>query len=294
MCFCQPYLVRRRTTLSQTEKEAISIVWACEKFHLYIYGGQFNIIIDHKALETILNNNKSRPPAKIERWNLHLQNYNFTTTFRPGKDNPTDYMSRHPVSLHIPRHSYAEEYINFLCANLLPIAMRTADILHEINNDITMQSLKDLITSDSWYKLNSNDNFKHGKNIQDLLLFSKVKQDLTVTNHGLVLKGTKLVITEKLRDRVINLVHEGHQRIIKTKALIREKIWFPGIDRRVEIKIKQCLCQSVTAENKFEPLEMTELPEKPWDNVSIDFSGPYPTGKHLLVIMDDYSRFSGV
>ena len=173
--------------------------------------------------------------------------------------------------------------------------MRTEDILHETNNDITIQSLIDLITSDLWYKLSNSDNFKHGTNIEDLLLFSKVKQDLTVTNHGLVLKGARLVIPEKLHDRAIKLAHEGHQGSIKTKALIREKKWFPGIDRCVKIKIKQCFpSQSVTAEHKFTPLEMTDLPEKPWDNVPIDFSGPYPTGEYLLVMMDDYSRFPKV
>ena len=38
---------------SQTEKEALAIVWACDKFHLHIYGEKFNIVPDHKALEII-------------------------------------------------------------------------------------------------------------------------------------------------------------------------------------------------------------------------------------------------
>ena len=38
---------------SQTEKEALSIVWAVEHFHLYIYGSHFTLITDHKPLEVI-------------------------------------------------------------------------------------------------------------------------------------------------------------------------------------------------------------------------------------------------
>ena len=50
---------------SQTEREAI--VWSCEHFHLYLFGHTFKLISDHKPLEVIFNNPKSRPPARIER-----------------------------------------------------------------------------------------------------------------------------------------------------------------------------------------------------------------------------------
>ncbi|KAJ8027735.1 hypothetical protein HOLleu_29774 [Holothuria leucospilota] len=36
---------------------------------------------------------------------------------------------------------------------------------------------------------------------------------------------------------------------------------------------------------------MSELPAAPWTEVSIDFSGPFPSGDYLLVITDDYSRY---
>ena len=36
---------------------------------------------------------------------------------------------------------------------------------------------------------------------------------------------------------------------------------------------------------------MTDLPDEPWKQVSIDFKGPLPTGELVMVIIDDYSRF---
>ena len=36
---------------SQLEREALAILWACQHFHLYIYGSSFTVITDHKPLE---------------------------------------------------------------------------------------------------------------------------------------------------------------------------------------------------------------------------------------------------
>ena len=53
---------------------------ACEKFRVYILGGLFEIITDHKRLVHLLNNAQLQMPLRIERWNLRLQEFDFTDT----------------------------------------------------------------------------------------------------------------------------------------------------------------------------------------------------------------------
>ena len=78
---------------SQTEKEALALVWACELFSMYITGETFELEADHKPLERIYSRT-SKPYVRIERWVLRLQGFNLTVVYRPGKTNIADALSR--------------------------------------------------------------------------------------------------------------------------------------------------------------------------------------------------------
>ena len=93
----------------------------------------------------------------------------------------------------------------------------------------------------------------------------------------------------------LSLAHEGHQGLVKTKRLLREKVWFPGIDAQAKSMIEKCIpCQAATPTKHHEPLQMTKLPDGPWQKLSADFCGPLPTGDYLLVVIDEYSRYPEV
>ncbi|VDI15407.1 Hypothetical predicted protein [Mytilus galloprovincialis] len=88
----------------------------------------------------------------------------------------------------------------------------------------------------------------------------------------IILHDNRIVIPKDLQMRVIDLAHEGHQGIVRTKQLLREKVYFPGIDKLVEQTCKSCIpCLASTPKNVFEPLQMSEIPNNVWENLSMDF-----------------------
>lgn len=113
------------------------------------------------------------------------------------------------------------------------------------------------------------------------------------TDDDIILRGLRIVILSFLRAHVVNLAHEGHQGLVKTKALLHEKVWFPKIYELTEHLVKSCIpCQSVVQHHPREPLQMSKLPNAPWQEVSVDFCEV--GGSYLLVVIDNYSRYPEV
>ena len=111
----------------------------------------------------------------------------------------------------------------------------------------------------------------------------------------LVLRGTRLLILRKLRERVLDLAHEGRQGLVKTKQRLRTKVWWAGIDKQVENRCKTCHgCQLVGLPTPLEPLRHTEFPSQPWIDLAADLMGPLRQENMYwswLIITDDISKW---
>lgn len=73
ICYASKSLTAAEKRYCQTEKEALALVWAVEKFALYLIGRKFELETDHKPLEAIFAPSSTTPCARVERWVLRLQ-----------------------------------------------------------------------------------------------------------------------------------------------------------------------------------------------------------------------------
>jgi len=71
---------------AQIEKEMLSIVHACKKFHPYIFGKEVTVYNDHKPLKQILKRPLLAVPMRLQRMILNLQWYDLTVKYRKGKE----------------------------------------------------------------------------------------------------------------------------------------------------------------------------------------------------------------
>ena len=280
------------SSYAQIELESAAVEFAIRRNHIYLYGlPEFSVITDHKPLLPLYNSYRADMPPRIHRHKLNLQGYTFNLKHKPGKDNPTDYMSRHPTQIPDPREQKEQQeaqlinhHINAIIRDDLPVAVTLEQMKTATGKDPTMQRLIQAIQT----------GYISNPDIQELMPYSHVFNELS-TVEGLVLRGSKMVVPESLRNQVVTLAHEGHQGIVRTKQFLRATTWFSGMDKRVEKEIAHCMpCQITVKTPQQEPLKPTVLPGEPWDVLATDLHGPLATGEYLLVVQCLYSRYPAV
>ena len=186
---------------------------------MFLIGSEFDVITDHKALESIFNNTRSRPPSRIERWMMRLQPFNFKVIYRKGSLNEADYLSTHPTVTEREQitSTSAENYVNYVTNCSVPKSMTLDEIKEATHNDPVLQKVKKSLKEGKW-----------DENDPDLKPFRLCADDLTYNaSAGLLLKNTRLVIRTTLQGRATQLGHIGHQGIEENKTFATRKDLVP-------------------------------------------------------------------
>ncbi|CAF0717686.1 unnamed protein product [Brachionus calyciflorus] len=272
---------------AHVEKEALACIYGCERFYVYVFGKKFKLVTDNKAVQFIYNGTKGRSQARIERWGLRLSCFDFEVIHRPGLSNIADYMSRHPDPEEKSADEWlSEEFVNFVVTNSMPKSITREQVVNETEKDVLLQLVKNSL-SKSFIK--SEDRTKLG-------VFYKLLGEIMVTNDGILLRDRRIILPSALQRLTVKIAHEAHLGIVKTKGILRSKVWFPNLDKQVEQEVKNCrVCQCCTSEKlTITPVVMSKMPENVWQEVSIDFFGPLPNGEYGLVVEDDCPRFVSI
>ena len=209
---------------------------------------------------------------------MYLQQFQYEVTYIRGTDNVADVLSRLPVaSAEEGDGKDTEEFAYSVASEAMPVALVPSEVEALSAKDATLELVRQAVISSDWSKLQGT-------------TYKMVKDELWVVGQ-LVMRGGRIVMPENLWNRTVMLAHEGHQGVVRTKARLREKVWWPGMDKQVEAFVRCCYpCQLVGPRGKPEPLRPTELPEGPWQEIGIDLLEINSTS-HLLVVVDYFSRW---
>lgn len=280
ICHASKSLTETERRYCQTEKEALALVWSVERFRMYLYGRTFDLITDCKVLQFLFAP-RSKPCARIERWVLRLQAFDYQVVHIPGHQNIADALSRLVSSKPVPFDFEDELFIREVVAtSATSVALKWEQIEEECSKDLEIIEIIEMIRNDDQESLP--------------LPYKVIANELCVVGHVL-LRVDRIIIPKNLRERVLILAHDGHPGMRMMKSHLRTNVWWPQMDQQVEKFVRKCRgCTLVAAPNPPEPLVRKGLPDQPWVDVAADFLGPLPDGQYLLVVVDYYSRFMEV
>lgn len=132
-------------------------------------------------------------------------------------------MSRHPTKCTKTsrrQEKVAEEFVDYITTSK---AISIQEISSATRIDLTLKAVMNTINTGNWYEQSKQPDI----NIEAYKAMDKVKNELTIsTTYGIILKGTIIIMPSSSQQRVVDLALEGHQGIVKTKKLLREKVWF--------------------------------------------------------------------
>lgn len=274
---------------SQTQREALAAVWGVEKFSYYLLGKDFTLVTDHEALKFIFGKEARAKPGRVmsraEGWALRLAPYSFKVAFIAGERNIADPASR------LVRKGGQEEFDK----DPSPHELFAVDLEEDSQRKwlaLTWDQIFEAMLEDKEIELIAKA-LKNQSRLwpEEISKYKAFQDQMVLRDDGLILKQEKLVLPKALRQGALVAAHTGHAGMSKMKNLLRRHVWWLGIDREVENFVRKCVaCQLTAGLPRPEPIQLTDLPIKPWDFVAIDFHSP-DMKRHILVVTDCYSRF---
>ena len=278
-------LSKSERNYSQIEKEALSLVWGVGKFHKFVYARNFTLVTDHKPLLYILKENKAIPDmaaSRIVRWAHKLACYQYKIQYRPTeKHSNADVCSRYPLQAEEEEEDteVADVFFNTFAEKTI---INFATVGKFTPLDVTLSKVKKFVL-EGWPE-------KLGEDQKDLKPYFEKRDELSC-ERGCVLWGTRIVVPQKLRQDVLELLHTAHQGVVAVKALARSYVWWPRINDEIEEATKACkACQdsrNLPAKSKPHPWKPAK---KPWERIHADFCGPV-NGDMYLIVVDAYSKW---
>ncbi|XP_043227191.1 uncharacterized protein K02A2.6-like [Amphibalanus amphitrite] len=273
---------------AQVEKEAAGVSFGIRRFHQFLFGRPFTLVVDNRALSRILSPDRELPSlaaARMQRYALQLAAYQYRVELRRTEEmRVADTLSRLPVRSRVDEQAATQEEADSNGHSVLFMtengpALTARDVAAATRRDPVLARVLAAVRS-GWDAVVDPD-----------LVPYKTRQEELSTDADCVLWGGRIVIPRALRTQVKNELHEGHFGCARMKQLARRFVWWPGLDAELEAAARDCAaCAAKRAEPPHAIRHPWEPAGGPWERVHVDFAGPL-LGYSYLVIVDSYSKW---
>ena len=264
------------------ECEAQAAVWGMEKFHYFLYGRKFILQTDQKPLVSIFRKHMIDVSPRIQRITIRAWQYDFEPQHIPGRNNViSDALSRvTPLEF---QDSNAEKDIlavNFLQYSSIEEKERD-EVLQENNKDKELQSLKHYIST-GWPA-------KRSQIPVSLHPYWNFRDELMIES-GILMKNSKVLIPETLKQKYLMQIYQGHQGIEACRSRAREFVFWINLNNDLKELVEKCdICQSQQNSTTIVQKYVSEVPPHPWHTLGSDLF--YFQRIDFLVIVDYFSKY---
>ena len=273
-------LTDAETRYAQIEKELLAIVFACDRFDVYIYGRKnVQVESDHQPLEMIMRKNLNAAPKRLQRMLLQLQKYSLNVHYKKGSQMYlADTLSRAYIS-QVNTCTELEAINHAMSLALNPDEIQR--LQHASAQDTALQDLCRVIQH-GWPAT------KAGLPIAARPYFD-FRDELTVQDQ-LVFKGPVVVIPAALRSEMAAKCHATHIGIEGCIRRARESMYSPRMSSELKDYISKCdICLTHRSAQTKETIIQHEIIARPWAKVGADLCDL--SGRTLLVVCDYFSGF---
>ncbi|XP_054279081.1 uncharacterized protein K02A2.6-like [Macrosteles quadrilineatus] len=267
------------------DKEALALVFAVKKFRQYLSGRHFKVRTDHKPLERIFGMHRDLTKVvnnRLVRWALYLMEYDFEIQYIKGQDNClADFLSRFSLKTQ-EVYDPDEREIRALVQEKIDVVYPNHELVLEYKKDPNMKKLIDYLEH-GWPK-------DTGNLPPSMKPYWNKREELTLEN-GIIMRLGRIVVPQILRENVLKELHKGHPGIEAMRSLSRYYVWWPNLNKDVEVYVRRCHpCQSNRSFDTEVPLYPWNVPSDPWERIHLDFAGPFDN-RFWLVGIDAYSKW---
>lgn len=267
---------------AQIEKELLAIVFACYKFHFFIYGRNVTVRTDHKPLISIMKKDFDKiPSARLQRMKLRLIKYKLNLFHIPGKDlYIADLLSRYFNKDNDEGDTEGLD-LDEVVHSLNISNEKRKNFQEETSKDPELKLLKEILLN-GW----PNNKKVLGEKIRYYYRF----KDNIFLDDSLIFLDDRVIVPTALRSDILEQLHQSHLGFEKTKARARSIVFWPGINNDIENRIVNCsICQKYRNSNVKDPMISYEIPRYPFQNISLDFCDF--NNRNYLILYDFYSRY---